>query len=66
MANVVSKDASRVSANGWRQGSVLSQSLVTTLIRDHQIPGITLEDCIFEQVHEFCFGRNGLRTPSGG
>lgn len=42
MANVVSKDASRVSANGWRQGSVLSQSLVTTLIRDHQIPGITL------------------------
>jgi hypothetical protein len=42
MANVVSKDASRVSANGWRQGSVLSQSLVTTLIQDHQIPGIIL------------------------
>ncbi len=33
-------DASQVSANGWRQGSVLPSDLVAILINEHQIPAV--------------------------
>ena len=37
-----SNDASRILQNGWRQGSVLPQSLVERLISEYQIPSTIL------------------------
>ena len=42
MENGLSNDASRVSENGWRQGSILPQSLVAKLIAAHQIPSAVM------------------------